>query len=128
MVVAVVGGFSNIASPNRTRHVYLTTDGGANWADISGTDGQAITNLPDLPTHSVVIDGGTNPHSIIVSNDGSVFRSTDLGATWFKLGVGLPVVDARTLVMDDTADPPILRVGTYGRSTFELTAATGPAL
>ncbi|MDQ3991097.1 MAG: choice-of-anchor D domain-containing protein, partial [Actinomycetota bacterium] len=128
VVVATVGGFSATAAGQRTRHVFLTTDAGANWTDISGTDGQAVTNLPDLPTHSVVIDPGTSPHSIIVSNDASVWRSSDLGATWFKLGLGLPNVDARKLAMDEEANPPVLRVGTYGRSAFELTPANGPLL
>ena len=128
VVAAGVGGFSGTAAGNRTRHVFLTTDGGASWTDISGTDGQPATNLPDLPTHSVVIDPGTSPHSIIVSNDASVFRSSDLGATWFKLGLGLPTVDSRKLAMDEEADPPVLRIGTYGRSTFELTPATGPLM
>jgi hypothetical protein len=128
VVVAVTGGFSGIGGGNRTRHVYLTMDGGSNWTDVSGTDGEPGTNLPDLPTHSVVIDPGTSPHSIIVSNDASVFRSSDLGATWFKLGLGLPTVDSRKLAMDEEATPPVLRIGTYGRSTFELTPATGPLM
>jgi hypothetical protein len=128
VVVATTGGFSGTAAGLRTRHVFMTTDGGTTWTDISGTDGQAVTNLPDLPTHSVVIDPGTSPHSIIVSNDASVWRSTDLGATWYKLGLGLPNVDARKLVIDEEANPPVLKVGTYGRSAFQLTAASGPLL
>lgn len=130
-VVVVYPGFCGgaCASGDRTRHVYMTTDNGSTWADISGTDGNGtVGDLPDLPVMSVVIDPGTNPHSIIVSTITSVMRSSNLGMTWEVLGVGLPTVHSRTLAIDPTADPTLLRIGTYGRSVFELTSATGPLL
>ena len=96
--------------------------------DVSGLAGGGAANYPDLPTHSVVIDPGTSPHSIIVSNDAGVMRSLDNGHTWQRLGVGLPTVDSTQLALDYGADPPVLRVGTYGRSSFQLTTPTGPVL
>ncbi len=130
-VVVVYPGFcgATCASGNRTKHVFRTVDNGSTWSDISGTDGGGTTgDLPDLPLHSVVIDPGTAPHTIIVSSDAGVMRSANLGATWEVLGLGLPTVDSTALALDSGANPPLLRVGTYGRSTFELTAATGPLL
>jgi Abnormal spindle-like microcephaly-assoc'd, ASPM-SPD-2-Hydin len=128
--VAVYPGFCGgaCASGNRTRHVFRTTDNGATWTDISGTDGNPSGNLPDLPLHSVVIDPDTSPHTIIVASDATVLRSANLGATWEILGVGLPTVDSTSLALDSTATPSLLRVGTYGRSVFELTPVTGPLL
>lgn len=104
-------GVSPCSAP--TEHVFRTTNGGASWDDISG-------NLPDLPLHSVVIDPGTTPHSIIVASDAGVLRSADLGASWQVLGQGLPHTQCQTMALDSTANPPLLRVGTYGRSAFEL--------
>jgi photosystem II stability/assembly factor-like uncharacterized protein len=128
-VVIVYPGFSGINPVNRTKHVFRTVNNGTNWTDISGTDGgDPLSNLPDLPLHSVVIDPDTSPHTIIVSSDAGVMRSADLGASWQILGVGMPTVYSRSLQIDTTATPSLLRVGTYGRSVFELTAATGPLL
>ncbi len=110
-----------------TQHVYLTSDNGGTWTDVSGTNG-GTQNLPDLPLHSVVIDPGTSPHTLIVSSDAAVLRSADLGNTWQVLGVGLPTVFSTELALDSTASPSLLRIGTYGRSAFELTAASGPLL
>ena len=122
-------GFSSLnPATNRTRHVFRTTDNGSTWTDVSGLAGGGAANYPDLPTHSVVIDPGTSPHSIIVSNDAGVMRSLDNGQTWQRLGVGLPTVDSTQLALDYGADPPVLRVGTYGRSSFQLTTPTGPVL
>ena len=44
------------------------------------------------------------------------------------LGDGLPTVDTTSLAIDTSADPPPLRAGTYGRSTFELQAGPVPQL
>jgi photosystem II stability/assembly factor-like uncharacterized protein len=121
-VIVVYPGLSGISPANRTKHVFRTTDpNGSIWTDISGTDGgNPANNLPDLPLHAVVIDPSTSPYSIVVASDAGVARSEDLGATWQVLGVGLPTVDCTSLAIDATAIPPLLRVGTYGRSSFEL--------
>lgn len=129
-VVAVYRGFcgGGCSANNRKKHVFRTANGGTSWTDISGTDGNPSGNLPDLPLHSVVLDSSTSPPMIIVSSDAGVARSVDNGATWQVLGVGLPNVDSKQLALDDKANPSVLRIGTHGRSAFELTEATGPLL
>lgn len=129
VAVATYEGFTSLnPATTRTKHIFRTTDNGATWTDVSGLAGGGVANYPDLPTHSVVIDPGTSPHSIIVSNDAGVMRTLDNGQTWQRLGVGLPTVDSTELALDYGADPPVLRIGTYGRSSFELSAPTGPVL
>jgi hypothetical protein len=127
-VVVVFPGFSGTASGTLSKHVFLTADAGTTWADIGGTALDPTQMVPDMPLYSVVIDPQTTPHSIIVSTDLGVLRSLDDGATWQILGVGLPNVNATSLQIDYTVTPSLLRVGTYGRSSFELTTATGPLL
>jgi len=128
-VVVVYSGFTGITPPTLTKHAFRTTDSGANWTDIGGTDGgDPDQNLPDLPLHSVGIDSSTTPQSIIVGSDAAVMRTVDNGASWQVLGVGLPTVDCTSLALDSNVTPSLLRVGTYGRSIFELTRPTGPRL
>ena len=130
-IVVVYPGFCGgfCAPGNRTRHVFYTTDQGQTWTDISGTDGGGSAgDLPDLPVMSVVIDPQTSPHSIIVSTITGVMRTSNLGASWQVLGLGLPNTHARTLQIDHSMTPPTLRIGTYGRSVFSLEAAQGPLL
>lgn len=64
---------------------------------------------------------GEAPFALIAGNDSTVFRSIDSGATWQILGVGLPTVTCMALALDWTRTPSLLRVGTNGRSVFELT-------
>jgi hypothetical protein len=99
-VVAVYEGFSNTTNPSN--HVWYYD--GATWHDISGS-------LPDLPTHSVY-------GSVTISNEAGVMTTADLGSTWQVLGTNLATVDSRQLAGEIW--PPVLRIGTYGRSTFEL--------
>jgi hypothetical protein len=130
-VAAAYGGFSRINSRVRTKHCFLSKDSGANWADISGTDDTITGNLPDLPLHSVVFDDSTVPPTIIVGADTSVLRSENNGLSWERLGTALPRVTCRSLALDQldtTRSPRLLRIGTYGRSCFELTRASGPSL
>ena len=115
--------FTEINPAYRTGHLFQTQDNGNSWKDIGGTDGNAGTNLPDLPIQSIVIDKSTNPSTIIVGTGCGVARSLDNGATWQRLGVGLPSVRCSTLAFDSGTG--ILRVGTYGRSCFELQKQTG---
>jgi hypothetical protein len=58
-VVAGFWGASGVPAPNRSQHVYLTTNNGTNWSDVSGTDGGAA-NLPDRPVYSVALDPGSS--------------------------------------------------------------------
>jgi photosystem II stability/assembly factor-like uncharacterized protein len=124
-VVVVYPGFSGI-DPDLapTKHVFMTTDGGTTWTDISGVINGGSNNVPDLPLHSVVIDPSTSPHTIVVASDAGVMQSADLGNTWQVLGVGMPTVEVTSLALDSGANPPLLRAGTYGRSVFELGPAT----
>jgi hypothetical protein len=137
-VAVVYGGFSMIHAKYRTRHVFLTLDGGATWSDVSGTDGNGPAgNLPDLRLRSVVFDKSAAPSAIVVAGDAGVLRSTDAtitgtgdnavgSATWKIYGAGLPTVCCNSLAIDNSVNPPVLRVGTYGRSCYEVTRPTGP--
>ena len=129
--IAVVGytGFTSINPINRTKHVFKTTDGGANFTDVSGTDGgNPDDNFPDLPVHSIVLDPTTTTHSLIVAIDSGVLRSVDDGATWQIYGIGLPNTDCTSLAVDHSVSPPLIRLGTYGRSSFELQRLNGPRI
>ena len=127
-VVVVYPGVTGVALPAMTRHVFMTTDAGLSWSQIGGTAGDPTQMVPDLPITSVVIDPQTDPNSIIISSDLGVLRTLDSGATWQRLGLGLPNVNVTSLSLDFTVTPSLLRAATYGRSAFELTAATGPLL
>src|ERR1043166_3519634 len=56
-VWATVSNFNSTSSGNGFGHVFKSTDGGATWtlADGSQTPGN-VNAIPDIPTHSVVID------------------------------------------------------------------------
>lgn len=137
-VAVVYDGYSGIHSKFRTQRVFMTTDSGATWHDVSGTDGgDPLNNLPDLPMHSVAFDISTVPPALIVASDAGVMRSTkivisgdDVTATWALYGVGLPTVCCTSLAIDNlpSPNPPLLRVGTYGRSAFEASHVTGARL
>jgi len=126
-VVVAYSQFTEINPTYRTRHLYRTTDNGNTWTDISGTDGSGPAgNLPDLPIQSAVIDPTTNPSTLIVGTGCGVVRSKDNGASWQRLGLGLPGVRCTGLALDAVTNG--LRVGTYGRSCFEFVKPSGKFL
>jgi photosystem II stability/assembly factor-like uncharacterized protein len=137
-IAVVYGGVSGVHAKFKSRHVFLSLDSGAAWLDVSGTDGNGpVGNVPDLPVYSAVFDKNTSPPAILIANDAGVLRSTDAtitgtsdnaigSATWKIYGAGLPIVFCTSLAIDNSVSPPVLRVGTYGRSCFEAKRPANP--
>jgi hypothetical protein len=128
IAVVTFAGINGTAAGNRTKHVFSSADVTTTaLEDISGTDGgNPDENVPDLPVHTVVFDHSTVPHSIIIGCDIDVLRSTDNGTTWHIYGAALPNADCTSLAADYNLSPPLIRVGTYGRSVYELSRLSGP--
>ncbi|MCA9524990.1 MAG: choice-of-anchor D domain-containing protein, partial [Myxococcales bacterium] len=134
-VVAVYGGYTGISARSRTRHVFMTTDGGLSWDDIGGADGTGpVGNVPDLPCYAARFLR-TTPGALIVGTDaGAIITEGPVyGRTWKRLSLGLPHVSVSSLGAVDpapaaaapdlgTAPPPVV-AGTFGRSAFLLTRA-----
>jgi photosystem II stability/assembly factor-like uncharacterized protein len=89
--------------------VFMTTDGGASWTDVSG-------NLPDLPAYTMAIDSRSN--TWYVGMDDGVYVSADQGNSWCRFGAGLPHVQVRDLELN--TDLGILAAGTHGRGLWEI--------
>ncbi|MFF0430814.1 hypothetical protein ACFYU9_01115 [Streptomyces sp. NPDC004327] len=66
------------------------------------------------------------PPALICGNETGVLFSTDDGATWRVLGAGLPTAPCMSLALDWSRTPSLLRVGTNGRSVFELVPSVTP--
>ncbi len=108
-VYATFGGFG-------TGHVYRSSNGGANWQNISG-------NLPDMPHQCICIDP-QYPQNIYVGNDLGVYVSTNSGANWFELKTGMPYA----LVFDLTIVYPSrnIRATTHGNGIYERDLIQNP--
>ena len=135
-------------------HVWVTTNGGANWTDVSGslpnrwctrvavdpTDADIgyvyrtvdaganwtdITgNLPGAPVNALVVDP-EYPDILYVGSDVGCFFTMDLGATWSVVGTGLPAVPVFDLKIHQPTRT--LAAGTHGRSihSIDLNEVTG---
>jgi hypothetical protein len=102
--------------------LYRSTDGGATWAESRagippGLDIRAITvntpTDPTLPEAVYVAGAGT------AANPGAVYRSTDGGATWVSISIGLPA-DSALAVTTDPRDRRRVIAGT-NLGVWELT-------
>jgi uncharacterized repeat protein (TIGR01451 family) len=113
------GGFSK-STPGRWGHVYKTTDGGDNFADISG-------NLPDVPVNSIVLDA-SYPDTLYAGTDVGPYVTRNGGGTWeFLGGSSFPIVGIWQLDLDPSHGS--LLAGTHGRGAFGLVDETArPAL
>ena len=105
--------FSGFRNGEATPYVLRTTDGGVNWTDITG-------DLPQAPLDMVgVTDGGA---TIVVGGDLGVYLSNDDGATWVRVGKGLP----DTPIMDFRIHEPThtLYAATFGRGMWKVKLPT----
>lgn len=129
----VASGYSETATPRRTRHVFVTTSGGitvggvAPWHEVGGVFNAPLGNLPDIPVMSLGWDTTAAPSVLWVAADSGVLRLGP-GSVWQRVGPNLPQVSCRALAVDNTVNPPVIRVWTYGRSAWESTVPAGPSL
>ena len=106
--------FSGWRSGDGYPHLVMTTDGGNTWADIAGK------KLPQAPINDV-IRHPAKPKWLFVATDVGVFRSTNLGKTWLKVGANLPLVPINDI--DLPAGSNTLYAATYGRSVWSTSLA-----
>ena len=102
-------GFSGFNGDN-LGHVFMTTNTGQSWTDVSG-------NLVNVPVNDIVVDP-QSPNMLYIATDVGILGSTDGGTTWTALGSGLPNVAAVGLRIH--AASRILRTATHGRSMWDL--------
>ncbi len=96
--IALVAAQGLPFSNSKDRGVYRTTNGGQSWEKVLFVnDSTGITDLsakPDDPNtlYAAAWRGVRRPWAIISGSkdDGGIYRSTDGGSTWTKLGGGLP--------------------------------------
>jgi len=95
-------------------HVFMTTNTGSAWTDISG-------DLPNIPVNTIVVDPVV-PGTIYVGTDIGTFYTTNTGTSWATLGTGLPRVADYGMAYQ--ASTRTLWVATHGRSIWALNVAS----
>ncbi len=95
--IVYVAAVGNPFAPNHTRGVFRTRDGGATWQQVlflSDSTGAADIELqPGNPSvvYATMWHGARKPWTIISGGaEDGIYRSTDGGDHWTKLGGGLP--------------------------------------
>jgi hypothetical protein len=106
--------FSGWRSGEAYPHVLMTSDGGATWVDIVGT------RVPQAPVNDV-IRHPSKKSWLFIATDVGVFRTTNLGKTWIKVGANLPLVPINDI--DLPAGSDTLHAATYGRSIWTTSIA-----
>ena len=94
-------------------HVFMSTDAGATWSDISG-------DLPDTPVSALALDHN-DANTIYAGTDVGVFVTNDLGATWLAYDNGIPNCPIHDLHVD--ASENFLYAATFGRGMYKLNIA-----
>jgi photosystem II stability/assembly factor-like uncharacterized protein len=106
--------FSGWRSGESYPHVLMTSDGGNTWVDIVGK------RVPQAPVNDV-IRHPSKPKWLFIATDVGVFRTTNLGNTWIKVGANLPLVPINDI--DLPAGSDTLYAATYGRSVWTTSLA-----
>ncbi len=103
--------FSGLRWDEDQGHVFMSTDGGGAWTDISG-------NLPAAPVNCILVDPDDSDRLYVGTDVGCFVTDRGTGDPWQVLGHGLP--NAPVLDMKFHQGTRTLVAGTYGRSMFSL--------
>jgi photosystem II stability/assembly factor-like uncharacterized protein len=106
--------FSGWRSGDAYPHLVMTSDGGRTWSDIAGK------RIPQAPVNDV-IRHPAKPKWLFIATDVGVYRTTNLGKTWIKVGANLPMVPVTDI--DLPAGSDTLYAATYGRSVWTTSLA-----
>jgi photosystem II stability/assembly factor-like uncharacterized protein len=98
--------------------VQVTRDAGAHWSDTTAK--VAAAGGPEDAWVSRVFGSRFEPGTAYITKSRRrqddfrpfVFRTTDFGATWTKIGNGLPPSAEATSIVEDTVNPNLLFLGT----------------
>ncbi|MFZ1729199.1 MAG: T9SS type A sorting domain-containing protein [Bacteroidota bacterium] len=87
--------------------VWMSTDYGRNWSDITG-------DLPDVPVNDIAeLDD-----RLVIGTDLGTFISDNSGVNWQRLGTGMPAVSVQRLIYQE--ETGVLRAITHGRGNYDL--------
>ena len=103
--------FSGLRWDEDQGHVFMSTDGGSSWTDIS-------SNLPAAPVNCILVDPDYNNRLYVGTDVGCFVTNRGASETWQVLGNGLP--NAPVLDMKFHQETRTLVAGTHGRSMFSL--------
>lgn len=95
-------------------HLVMTSDGGLTWRDIVGK------RVPQAPINDV-IRHPSKASWLFIATDVGVYRTTNLGKTWVKVGANLPLVPINDIDLPDGSET--LHAATYGRSVWTTSLA-----
>lgn len=134
-VAVVTAGYSGTATQRRSRHVFLTTTGGTTtggavpWHEVGGVFNAAGGNLPDVPVMGATwVTHPAAPSDLLVATDAGVLQLDLATPSWKRVGPNLPKVGVQAIASDTSVNPSVVRIGTYGRSAWQLRVPTGPSL
>lgn len=82
IIAVTYSGYRNVGTDSGG-HVYLSSDFGATWRNVTG-------NLPNAPVNGIAFDEYDSDEPMYVATDAGMFRTRDRGATWARVGAGLP--------------------------------------
>jgi hypothetical protein len=99
-------------------HVWKSTDAGATWTPLDGSGDGA---LPDIPAHSLAVEGSR----LYLGTDLGIFVSTDGGAQW-AADSAFPRAITETVVLGNTARGRALFAFTHGRGAWRVDLQPAP--
>lgn len=95
-----------------TGHIFISSNGGNNWSDIS-------SDLPNIPVNDgMFYYPGYSTSVYLAATDIGVFISDNYGANWVELANGLP--NTVSIHLDYNSSSKKIRVGTHGRGVWEF--------